>query len=137
MRLATPLLVAGLVALSAAAAQNRRRHNLILFVRDGLHAVKVDHETAPAMTAVRDKGVNFRNRARCFPPSRWRTVWPWPPATTWAAAARSATPIPGAPVLTKPQSAHDDFDLTRFRRANGRRRNPSRYSQRKVAIRFA
>src|ERR1700754_3912964 len=52
---------------SAASAQNATPHNLILFVPDGLRALKVTPETAPAMAAVRDKGVNFKNPHSMFP----------------------------------------------------------------------
>jgi predicted AlkP superfamily pyrophosphatase or phosphodiesterase len=48
-------------------AQNDRPRNLILFVPDGLRALKVTPETAPAMAAVRDKGVNFKNPHSLFP----------------------------------------------------------------------
>src|ERR1700736_909774 len=63
------LLAAGLTFLSggAALAQNATPHNLILFVPDGLRALKVTPETAPAMAAVRDKGVNFKNPHSLFP----------------------------------------------------------------------
>src|SRR5207248_2043595 len=61
MRRATLLLSASLftLAASAASAQNATPHNLILFVPDGLRALKVTPQTAPAMAEVRDKGVNF------------------------------------------------------------------------------
>jgi len=42
-------------------------HNVILFVPDGLRAAVVDPATAPAMAAVRDKGVNFANPHSLFP----------------------------------------------------------------------
>ncbi len=63
------VLAAGLAFLSggAALAQNATPHNLILFVPDGLRALKVTPETAPAMAAVRDKGVNFKNPHSLFP----------------------------------------------------------------------
>jgi hypothetical protein len=48
-------------------AQNNRPRNLILFVPDGLRALKVTAETAPAMAALRDKGVNFKNPHSLFP----------------------------------------------------------------------
>src|SRR6202166_5083432 len=62
-------LTAGLTLLSAgtAFAQNSTPHNLILFVPDGLRALKVTPETAPAMAEVRDKGVNFKNPHSLFP----------------------------------------------------------------------
>src|ERR1700680_699371 len=69
MRRSLMLLAAGLTFLSggAALAQNATPHNLILFVPDGLRALKVTPETAPAMAAVRDKGVNFKNPHSLFP----------------------------------------------------------------------
>src|SRR5262245_65908085 len=48
-----------------AAAQSQR--NLILFVPDGLRPNSVTPETAPALAAVRDKGVNFVNPHSLFP----------------------------------------------------------------------
>lgn len=51
----------------AASAQNATPRNLILFVPDGLRALKVTPETAPAMAALRDKGVNFKNPHSLFP----------------------------------------------------------------------
>jgi hypothetical protein len=69
MRRSLMPLAAGLTFLSggAALAQNATPHNLILFVPDGLRALKVTPETAPAMAAVRDKGVNFKNPHSLFP----------------------------------------------------------------------
>src|SRR3982074_880872 len=69
MRRSILLLSAGLAVLSAgvASAQNGAPHNLILFVPDGLRALKVTPETAPAMAEVRDKGVNFKNPHSLFP----------------------------------------------------------------------
>src|ERR1700719_662017 len=69
MRRSFVLLSAGLTLLSAgaASAQNNTPHNLILFVPDGLRALKVTPETAPAMAEVRDKGVNFNNPHSMFP----------------------------------------------------------------------
>ena len=51
--------------LGQASAQSQR--NLILFVPDGLRALSVTPEAAPAMAAVRDKGVNFANPHSLFP----------------------------------------------------------------------
>jgi hypothetical protein len=48
-----------------AGAQSGR--NLILFVPDGLRALTVTPEIAPAMAAIRDKGVNFANPHSLFP----------------------------------------------------------------------
>ncbi len=69
MRRSLVLLSAGLAVLSSglASAQNNAPKNLILFVPDGLRALKVTPQTAPAMAAVRDKGVNFRNSHSLFP----------------------------------------------------------------------
>jgi hypothetical protein len=55
------------VALPLAPAYAQTPHNLILFVPDGLRALKVTPETAPAMAAVRDQGVNFANPHSLFP----------------------------------------------------------------------
>jgi hypothetical protein len=62
-------LSAGLTLLSAGTAfgQNSTPHNLILFVPDGLRALKVTPETAPVMAEIRDKGVNFKNPHSLFP----------------------------------------------------------------------
>jgi hypothetical protein len=54
-------------ATSAAGAAETAPHNVVLFVPDGLRARMVDAETAPAMAAVRDKGVNFANSHALFP----------------------------------------------------------------------
>jgi hypothetical protein len=69
MRRAVMLLSASLftLAASAACADNARPHNLILFVPDGLRALKVSPDAAPAMAEVRDKGVNFKNPHSLFP----------------------------------------------------------------------
>ena len=50
---------------NAAAAQTP--HNVILFVPDGLRALKVTPQTAPAMAALRDGGVNFKSPHSLFP----------------------------------------------------------------------
>ncbi len=42
-------------------------HNLIIFVADGLRSQIVSSETAPALAAVRDEGVDFRNSHSLFP----------------------------------------------------------------------
>src|SRR2546421_7567421 len=69
MRRVIVLLSASLftLAASAASAQNATPHNLILFVPDGMRALKVTPQTAPAMAKVRDKGVNFKNPHSLFP----------------------------------------------------------------------
>lgn len=69
MRRTTMLLSASLIALTAtaASAQNAAPRNLILFVPDGLRGRIVSPQTAPAMAAVRDKGVHFKNSHSLFP----------------------------------------------------------------------
>ena len=69
MRRSLLLLSAALAVLSTdiASAQNNTPRNLILFIPDGLRALKVTPETAPAMAEVRDKGVNFKNSHSLFP----------------------------------------------------------------------
>jgi predicted AlkP superfamily pyrophosphatase or phosphodiesterase len=73
MRRSLVLLSAGLTVLSTglstglASAQNNTPRNLILFIPDGLRALKITPETAPAMAEVRDKGVNFKNSHSLFP----------------------------------------------------------------------
>jgi hypothetical protein len=69
MRRTAAVLSASFVVLSAATAfaQNNTSRNLILFVPDGLRALKVTPETAPAMAELRDKGVNFKNPHSLFP----------------------------------------------------------------------
>jgi arylsulfatase A-like enzyme len=56
-----------LLTAGTALAQNSTPPNLILFIPDGLRARIVTAETAPAMTAVREKGVNFKNPHSLFP----------------------------------------------------------------------
>jgi hypothetical protein len=65
--LAVLLACTSLFAATSAFAQNDKTHNLILFIPDGLRALKVTSETAPAMAEVRDKGVNFKNPHSIFP----------------------------------------------------------------------
>lgn len=69
MRRSLLTLCAGLTIWSAAPAfaDNATPHNLILFVPDGLRALKVTPETAPTMAAIRDKGINFKNPHSLFP----------------------------------------------------------------------
>jgi hypothetical protein len=63
MRCSVLLLSAALAVLctGSASAQNATPRNLILFIPDGLRALKATSETAPAMAEVRDKGVNFNS----------------------------------------------------------------------------
>src|ERR1700710_652370 len=69
MRLKIAMLSAGLTVLTAATAfaQNNAPRNLVLFVPDGLRGRIVTPQTAPAMAAVRDKGVHFKNSHSLFP----------------------------------------------------------------------
>jgi hypothetical protein len=55
------------VANGALAAEAKRPNSLILFVADGLRALSVTADTAPAMAAVREVGVNFKKAAFDFP----------------------------------------------------------------------
>jgi hypothetical protein len=61
------LLAASVLALSMGPVAAQSQRNLILFVPDGLRALKVTPETAPTMAAIRDKGVNFANPHSLFP----------------------------------------------------------------------
>src|SRR5262249_36096496 len=65
VRTAVAALTLALTA-SVAGAQTPR-HNVILFVPDGLRALKVTPETAPTMAAIRDRGVNFADPHAIFP----------------------------------------------------------------------
>jgi len=70
MRRSLAWLAAGLTVLStgtAFAENNATPHNLVLFIPDGLRALKVTPDTAPTMAAIRDKGVNFKNPHSMFP----------------------------------------------------------------------
>src|SRR5207253_7375322 len=60
-------LATSVLALPSHAAERTRPNNVILFVPDGLRALSVTPESAPAMAAVRDRGVNFRNSHSLFP----------------------------------------------------------------------
>jgi arylsulfatase A-like enzyme len=55
-----------LVSLSPALSASPR-HNVVLFVPDGLRAGIVTPEIAPAFSEIRDKGVNFANSHSLFP----------------------------------------------------------------------
>jgi len=61
------VLACAAAGLNLGSASAQTPHNLILFVPDGLRALKVTPETAPAMAAIRDKGVNFANPHSLFP----------------------------------------------------------------------
>ncbi len=69
MRVALGTLTLLLIALAGAVpkAAADPPHNVILFVPDGLRAAMVSRETAPAMAALRDRGVDFRNPHALFP----------------------------------------------------------------------
>src|SRR5450755_1869638 len=56
-----------LLGLQLTAASAEPPHNVILFVPDGLRALMVTPERAPAMAAIRDKGVNFADPHSLFP----------------------------------------------------------------------
>ncbi len=64
---ALPFAACAATLLQIALANAQSQHNLILFVPDGLRALSVTPESAPAMAAVRDKGVNFANPHSLFP----------------------------------------------------------------------
>jgi arylsulfatase A-like enzyme len=49
------------------AAQTRPRHNVVIVVMDGLRAEAVNSTDAPAMTALRSRGVYFANSHAVFP----------------------------------------------------------------------
>src|SRR5262249_24381211 len=55
-----------IIATNAAHGQ-ARPNNVILFVPDGLRALQVTPELAPAMAAIRDRGVAFKNPHPIFP----------------------------------------------------------------------
>src|SRR5262249_19384069 len=57
-----------IIATNAARGQAvTRPNNVILFVPDGLRALQVTPELAPAMAAIRDRGVAFKNPHAMFP----------------------------------------------------------------------
>ncbi|HEY0223237.1 MAG TPA: alkaline phosphatase family protein, partial [Pseudolabrys sp.] len=66
-RLNTLLVACAVLSLQFGPAAAQSQRNLILFVPDGLRALKVTPETAPTMAAIRDKGVNFANPHSLFP----------------------------------------------------------------------
>ena len=74
MRSQRTILLALLISSAAmvlTAAQARApapaRHNIVLFVPDGLRALIVDEKTTPALAALRDRGVNFASPHSVFP----------------------------------------------------------------------
>jgi arylsulfatase A-like enzyme len=58
---------AGMAAGACGEAGHGRRHNVILFVADGLRSEIVTPDTAPALAALRAEGVDFRNSHALFP----------------------------------------------------------------------
>ncbi|HXQ50405.1 MAG TPA: alkaline phosphatase family protein [Stellaceae bacterium] len=67
MRLARLAIVAVAALCAAGASAAEAPHNVVLFIPDGLRALSVDKANAPAMAAVRDEGVDFRNSHSIFP----------------------------------------------------------------------
>jgi len=61
------VLGAALLGLTAPSAPAQQAPNLILFIPDGLRALSVTRQSAPAMAAVRDQGVTFANPHSLFP----------------------------------------------------------------------
>ncbi len=132
MRRSLVLLSAGLTVLSTgfASAENNTPRNLILFIPDGLRALKITPETAPAMAEVRDKGVNFKNSHSLFPTFTMangsamstghylgdtgvfsNTIWtnytsvrpatPWSPSSRTTPCSATSTSISRATISTK------------------------------------
>jgi predicted AlkP superfamily pyrophosphatase or phosphodiesterase len=67
LSLRTALVALTIVLTSTVARAQTTPHNVILFVPDGLRALKVTPETAPTMAAIRDRGVNFEDPHAIFP----------------------------------------------------------------------
>lgn len=65
-RILAQILVLTLLALAPALA-DPPKHNVVLFVPDGLRRDMVTPETAPTFAEIRDKGVNFVNSHSLFP----------------------------------------------------------------------
>jgi hypothetical protein len=65
-RFCSLMCLAALTSVSPALA-DAPRHNVVLFVPDGLRAGIVTPETAPTIADIRDKGVNFANSHSLFP----------------------------------------------------------------------
>ncbi len=61
------LIAGALTLLGVAPSLAQTQRNLILFVPDGLRSRIVTPQTAPAMAALRDGGVNFQNSHSLFP----------------------------------------------------------------------
>lgn len=70
MRNLSSLALSCALTLSAMALQTAaagQPNNIVLFVPDGLRALIASPDTAPTMSAIRDKGVNFKNPHSLFP----------------------------------------------------------------------
>jgi hypothetical protein len=68
MNVSARAVVAGVLgAFAIATASADARHNLILFVPDGLRSQIVDSTTAPTLARLREEGVDFRNSHSLFP----------------------------------------------------------------------
>lgn len=61
------LLALFLVSFQMHAVAEERQHNVVLFVADGLGAMVVNHEIAPAIAALAKSGVWFKNSHSLFP----------------------------------------------------------------------
>jgi arylsulfatase A-like enzyme len=64
---AAVLVFSGQGALAAPAKAHRQPHNVIIFIADGLRSGIVTPQTAPALAAVRDQGVDFHNSHSLYP----------------------------------------------------------------------
>ena len=67
LKLASFFLAGACAICGAAAASAQANRNVILFIPDGLRALMVNEQNAPAMAALRDQGVDFRNPHSLFP----------------------------------------------------------------------
>ena len=61
------ILAAAVLALTTACHRQPERHNVILFVADGLRSEIVSPQTAPALAEVRDQGVDFADSHSVYP----------------------------------------------------------------------
>ncbi len=59
--------VAAMAMAGGATAAGAPPHNVIIFVADGLRSAVVSPQTAPALAAVRDQGVDFHNSHSLYP----------------------------------------------------------------------
>jgi arylsulfatase A-like enzyme len=64
---ALSLLATGAALAQRSGPDKARPNNVILFVPDGMRASKITPDLAPAMAAVRDQGVNFKNSHSLMP----------------------------------------------------------------------